>query len=365
MSLFPKVLLTLGVGGIFGIILTLLKFPNGLRLGAIIGCALLGIFFKAAWMPSQTRFAVQVIAGGMIACTIERSDLRHLHKTIKPAVIALASFLILNAAGGILIHVCTALDWATSLMCVIPGGASEMPIIAADMGADVPIVALVQLTRNIMGVGLFPGMILAYDGFLQKADARKAAGNGLAGVPETDGGSSTLTREKSTVHSVQAIICTLAVSLAGGFFGKLTRLPAGTLLFSISAVLVLKLKFDFAFIPSWLRRIARWLSGCYIGSVITMDDVQRIKVLLIPLSITLGGYILNCLITGKILSKTCGFTRKEGLLTLSPAGASDMALNSAELGVKNPDVIIVQIFRAIVAATIFPQIINLLLFILR
>jgi len=232
------------------------------------------------------------------------------------------------------------------------------------MGADVPVVALVQLSRNIMGVGLFPGMILAYDGFLLKLEARKAARNGT-NVPDEGNSSGATAREKSKVHSTKAIICTLAVSLAAGFLGRLTGLPAGTLLFSIVAVLILKLKFDFAFIPSGLKKIARWLSGCYIGSVITMDDVHRFKILLIPLLITLGGYILNCFITGKILSKTCGFTRKEGLLTLAPAGASDMALNSAEMGVQNANVIIIQIFRAIIAATIFPQIINLLLLFLK
>jgi len=362
---FPSILLTLGVGGFFGIVLTLFKIPNGLRLGAMLGAALLGIFFETAWMPSQTKFVVQIIAGALIACTVERSDLKRLHTVIQPVVIALSSFLILNVGVGILIYLFTSLDWATSLMCVIPGGVSEMPIIAADMGADVPVVALVQLTRNLIGVGLFPGMILAYDGFLQKLEARKAVRNGSVGHPATDGDVVQMDREKSKVRSAKAIVCTMSVSLVAGFLGRLTGIPAGTFLFSILAVLVLKLKFDFAYIPSWLKKIARLLSGCYIGSLITMDDVYRFKILLLPIGITMSGYILNCIITGKILTRACGFTRKEGLTALSPAGATDMALNSVDMGIKNTDVVIVHIFRAIAAASVFPQIINLLLLFLR
>jgi uncharacterized membrane protein AbrB (regulator of aidB expression) len=92
--------------------------------------------------------------------------------------------------------------------------------------------------------------------------------------------------------------------------------------------------------------------------------VRSFKVLFLPLLLVLGAYIANCFISGKILSKTCGFTRKEGMLTTTPAGASDIALNSADIGVENTDIIIIQIFRAIVAAGIFPQIINVLLLVL-
>jgi uncharacterized membrane protein AbrB (regulator of aidB expression) len=48
------------------------------------------------------------------------------------------------------------------------------------------------------------------------------------------------------------------------------------------------------------------------------------------------------------------------MLITTPAGASDIALSSADMGIENTDIIIVQIFRAIIAMAIFPQIINLI-----
>ena len=60
------------------------------------------------------------------------------------------------------------------------------------------------------------------------------------------------------------------------------------------------------------------------------------------------------------MSRACGFNRKEGMLITTPAGASDIALSSADIGVENTAIIIIQIFRAVIAMAVFPQIINLL-----
>jgi membrane AbrB-like protein len=153
----------------------------------------------------------------------------------------------------------------------------------------------------------------------------------------------------------------MAAALGAGFIGDITPIPAGTFLFAIIAVLPLKLKFNFAFIPPWVKKFTLLISGCYIGSAMTMKDVREFRFLLLPLGIVLGGYLVNCFITGKILSAVCGFNRKEGMLATTPAGAPDIALSSSDIGVENTDVIIIQIFRAVIAMAVFPQIINLLL----
>ena len=350
-------LLTLGVGGLVGVVFLLLKIPNGLRIGSLLGAALLGIFFGTAWMPNETRFAVQIIAGALVGCTMERSDLRRLPKIIKPTSIILGTFLALNLVAGSLIYAISPLNWATSLLCVVPGGVTEIPVIAADMGADPPKVAIAQLARYLLGVAFLPSIIMGHDNHRQKAKTGTIA-------PEVIAGTKTIKREKSTVNSVQAMICTIAVGLGAGFLGNFTAVPAGAFLFSMIGVTVLKLKFDFAYVSPRVKKIALWISGCYIGSLITMEDVKGFRLLVLPILIVLCGYIVNCFITGKLMVKTCGFTLKEGMLTTVPAGVTDIALTSVDMGVGNTDIIIIQVFRAMMAATIFPQIINLLLMVL-
>jgi membrane AbrB-like protein len=346
-----NILLTLLAGGVFGVIFIVLKIPNGLRIGAMLGSALLGVFFNIAYMPSPTRILVQVIAGALIGCTIEKGDLKRLPQVIKPMCIMLLTFLTLNIAAGFLITRVSPLDLVTALMCAIPGGVTDTPIVAADMGADTPKVALAQLARYIMGVGFFPPMILSWDNWRKKKSGDEEAGCS---------GSSKEKRETSKVKSPWAFVCTMVVGIGAGLLGSMSHIPAGTFLFAIIAVLILKLAFDFAYIPAWVKKFALLISGCYIGSAITMDDVHGFKLLALPIAIIVAGYIVNCFFTGKILSSVCGFNRKEGMLITTPAGASDIALSTADMGIENTDIIIIQILRSIIAMSIFPQIINII-----
>jgi membrane AbrB-like protein len=372
------ILLTLLAGGVFGVLFLFLKVPNGLRIGAMLGSALLSIFFGNAWMPSHTRILVQAIAGALIGCTVEKDDIRRLPLVIKPTLVVVGTFFVLNLSLGFLIHKISPIDLVTAFMCVIPGGVTDTPIIAADMGADTPKVALAQLARYIMGVGFFPPMILAWDNLRTRTEARRGKGDtgdtddkgakdktasgaesGATGGRAGTAGNS-VKRQKSALKSPWAFVCTMAAALGAGILGDLSGIPAGTFLFAVIAVVILKLVFDFALLPSPVKKFALLVSGCYIGSAITMNDVWGFGELALPIVIIVICYICNCFITGKILGRISGFSRKEGMLITTPAGATDIALSSADMGVENTDVIIIQIFRSIIAIAVFPQIINLL-----
>lgn len=345
-------LITLLIGLLFGLTADKLKIPGGLMVGAIIGVSAFSILFDTAYMPKHTKLFVQIIAGAFIGCTMEKSDIQRLPKIIKPALIMLAGLLVLNLTAGTLIYLLSPLDLATSLMSVVPGGISDTPIIAADMGADGPKVAVMQMARQVLGISVFPTLILAYDN--RKKSSEK---NGIREV-------NTVRRQKSKTKSKKAFISTLITAAVFGLLGSITGIPAGAFVFSIISVLVLKLKFDFAYIPKWAKKCAQIVSGCYLGSIVVMSDVLELRYLMVPLLIIVLAYMANCFLTAKILSKTWGFTRKESMLITTPAGASDMALISADMGVNNTDVIVMQILRAVIVMTLFPQIINLILYLL-
>lgn len=344
-------LLTLLVGSLFGLAAIKIKIPAGLMVGAIVGVAALNIIFDVAYMPKQTTIVVQIIAGAFIGCSMEKSDVRRLPKIIKPASIMLGALLVLNLVAGFLIYILSPLDLVTSLMSVVPGGVNDTPIIAAVMGADGPKVAVMQLVRQVLGIGILPSLIVVYDNKRKRSDS------------EGEREAFTEKRQKSKTKSWQAFLCTMAVAAVFGILGKISGITAGTFVFSIIAVLILKLVFDFAFIPKWLKKCAQVLSGCYLGSSIVMSDVLALRYLLVPLVIIVLGYMANCFFTGKIISKTCGFTKKEAMLITTPAGASDMALISTDLGVENTDIIILQVLRAVIVMSVFPQIVNLILYI--
>jgi membrane AbrB-like protein len=347
----PFLLLTLLVGSLIGLAALKIKIPAGLMVGAIIGVAALNIIGGVAYVPTETKTFVQIIAGAFIGCTMEKSDLKRLPKILKPMVVMLVALLVLNLAAGFLIYLFSPLDLATSLMSAVPGGVSDIPIIAADMGADAPKVAVMQLIRQVLGIGVFPALIVVYDNKRKKINY------------EGEREAYKEKRQKSKTKSWQAFMCTIAIAAIFGILGKFSGITAASFVFPIAAVLVLKLVFNFAYIPKWTKKCAQILSGCYLGSTILMSDVLELRYLLIPLLIIVVGYGANCYITGRIISRTCGFTRKEAMLITTPAGASDMALISADLGVENTDIIILQVLRAVIVMSLFPQMVNLILYI--
>jgi membrane AbrB-like protein len=328
-------------------------------LGALIGAALFNIFSGGrAWVPDQTKLLVQIIAGSFIGLAMERRDLARLPKLLKPMLVMGFGFLILNISAGFLMAALSPLDLVTALMSAVPGGVNETPVIAADMGADAPKVAVMQTLRLIFGLGAFPSLILAYDKFRRPA----------SGLPVFRSAAPSAGPERAAVSGDSRfrrglkILLTLGAGLAAGLLGSRTLIPGMTFVFPIAGALVLKLFFNFAFLPRGLRKVAQVLSGCYLGSGFTIETVLEMRYLALPLAILILGYLLNGIATGKVLEKTCGFSRPEAMLVTIPAGASDMALIAADMGIVNADISLLQVTRLLLVMTFFPQIINLVVY---
>ena len=169
MVVWGKVLLTLLAGGCCGWLMLKKKVPAGILVGAICGSTLLNLCFGSALMPANAKLAAQITTGAFLGCGITREDIRHLPQVARPFAVVIGCFLATNLLMGFLIWWTTPLDLLTSLLCSMPGGVSDTPLIAMDMGADVPKVAVLQFVRMVFGIGALPGIIVMID----RADARK------------------------------------------------------------------------------------------------------------------------------------------------------------------------------------------------
>ena len=159
--------------------------------------------------------------------------------------------------------------------------------------------------------------------------------------------------------SASAFPLTLAAAFSCGLLGKWIGIPAGALIFSMLGVIALKLLLGRAYLPLWAKRLAQALSGSYIGCGITRSDLLELRQLLLPSLILLTGYFLNSILTGHLLHRLFAFPLKTAMLAATPAGASDMALISADLGVESKELIVLQVIRMVVVVSVFPQIICL------
>ncbi len=313
-----------------------------MMVGAIAAVTTLSISCDAAFMPSSAKFVAQCLAGAFIACGVDYSDVKKLPQLWKPLLVLLTSLLAVDLLLGTFIYLCSPLDLLTAMLSAVPGGMSDTPIIAADMGADAGKVAILQFVRMSAGIGIFPSLIL----WLTKNQPESAAdtsGDELAAP----------VKKKGTL----LFLLTLLAAFSCGVLGKKLGIPAGALVFSMFGVIALKFTWGGACLPMWAKRLAQVLSGAYIGCGITRSDLLELRYLILPALLILVGYFLNSLFTGHLLHKLFGYSRKTAMLIATPAGASDMALISADLGVTNKEVIELQIMRMVIVISVFPQII--------
>lgn len=340
-------LLTLLVGLVFGHILLRLKIPGGMMVGSIISVSILNICSGRAYVPGMGRIAAQIIAGAFIAIGLNRSDLKRLRNIYKPAILLLTGLIILNIILGFIIYKISNLDLATSFMSAMPGGLSEIPIMSEEMGASFSIVAVMQFTRLIFGVTLFPSLI------------NKISKSSYFKVDEK-----TTDIYKRAVKSNSApanFLLTMVIATVFGLLGKKTGIPSAIILFSMVSIIIFNLTTNKGAMPRWTRWIAQLLSGAYIGSSIGIVEVRQIKYLIVPIIILVLGYLIACFLIGNIMRKRFNMSLAESMLAATPAGASDMALISADIGIESADVIVLQIIRKVSVVSIFPQIINIIL----
>lgn len=353
--MFLKLLLTLLIGALGGAVFFKLKVPAGMLVGAIFAVAVLSVATPYAAMPSFAKLCAQIITGAYIGSTISKSDILHLPKIIGPYMMVMVTFFILNIFSAVLIYLLSPLDFLTSLLCSMPGGISDTPLIAMDMGADAAKVALLQFVRMLFGLGALPALIVVVDRIADKRDKKANV------TKEQECGEAQPKDTAKKVHPLMALPATLAAAAAGGFLGKYLGVPAGALIFSMLAAIAFKMLYSKAYLPLWCRRVAQVLSGCCIGSQMSYSDIIEIRYLIVPAVILVTGYLINCVVVGYLLHRCFKLSRREGMLCVSPAGATEMALISADLGVNSPDLVVIQICRLVGVMAIFPQLFMLIL----
>ncbi|NLP17868.1 MAG: membrane-spanning protein, partial [Firmicutes bacterium] len=291
----------------------------------------------------------QMIAGAFIGIGIKKEDLIRLRLILKPSILILASMLILNIFLGYFIHKTSNIDLLTSLMSAVPGGLTNTPVISAEMGADVSVVAVMQIIRFLLGIGLLPIIIkksTATDKVKMVRDPMQYYNN--IGINNLN------------YAKVVNTIVTISIAAGCGIIGKTLGIPAGTITFSMIGVIVLKLSTNYAYMPYRLKYMAQLLAGAYIGTKIGLNDVLKMKYLLVPIIMLIIGYSSLTILMGKLLNRRFNMGLKESLLATIPAGATDIALIASDIGIDGPDVIVLQIIRMIFATSIIPQIIHFL-----
>ncbi len=359
-----NILLTMLCGYLVGEIFRKLKVTGGMMIGALVGSAIFNILTNDGYIAFEMKFMAQVITGAFVGCSMKKEDLKSLKYLVVPLIFVTTCFLILNLVVGYLIHNLCGIDKATAYMSAVPGGISDIPMIAVDLGANPSKVATMQFARLVTGVALFPTIIKLIDKrnkkheLSEKEEVEEVVVNKEEIIAE---GSEKVKVSAKKKYDYRIVVGTLIIATIGGIMGKELGISGGVVLVPMVLIATLQIKTEKIVLPPNIRKFAQLLSGSFIGSTMVWADVIDLKSLAMPILIMIIGYFINCVFLGFVLHKRFGFSLAEGMLTASPAGPSDLALIADEMGIESARLAVMQMSRMTLVIAIFPQVISFLL----
>ncbi len=334
-------IITLTIGFIFGELLTRLKVPGGMIVGAMVSVAFYSVITENAIIPSFAKLLAQIIAGAYIGSRITKENLINAKRLWQPILLLMTVFFLFDVGIGVLFYKLGYMDMLTAMLCAIPGGVSDTPLIAIELGADSATVAVVQFNRLIAGLIIFPTMV------------SKISGKKPTSSPKKNKNSTKIPLDKKSL-TITVISATIF-----GIIGDISGFPAGALVFTMFGIIIINLWVSKTSVPPSSRKFAQLLSGAYVGSGVVMADVIGFTKLFVPIVIIILGYVFISITVGKIMEKVWKMDFAEGMLAATPAGASDMALIAADLGITSGDLVVVQIARLLVALGVLPGLLTL------
>ncbi len=336
--------ISVAVAVITGLLLKKLKVPGGMLVGALLGVAILQIITNNVVILPGIKDMSQIISGVFVGSALNVNDLKRLPRLWKGFVVIIIGLLLLNIINGYLLSLLTDLTPITALFSSIPGGMSSIPIISGDYGADPITVSVIQFSRMIMGVGLFPTIADRLSTRLEGETYTVADGKPKILEP-------TIQQNRQIPKYIALAIVTIASLIIRQFVTGITLLAL-----AILVTLALKLTFGVEKLPTWTRQVAQVFSGWYIGSLFGIDQFLHLVDLILPIIIVILVYLVGCLTIGLVVHKVQKLSLKDSMLASLPAGASDMVLIMDDLNVTNYDIVIYQVFRLVVVTTFFPEI---------
>jgi len=150
-----------------GLLFRRLGVPAGAVLGAVVGVALTNVRYDAAYIPSPVKYGAQIGIGCYVGVQMTRQSLVILQEAALPVLILILASLIYTYLCAMLLYRFTSFDFTTCMLMCSPGGLNEMYIVADDLGADAPKVAVMHSIRILCIVAFFYHIIPVLEAILQ------------------------------------------------------------------------------------------------------------------------------------------------------------------------------------------------------
>ena len=332
------------VAALGGRVCTFLKVPAGLLVGGLISVSVLNIATDIVVAPPFLTIGIQILSGTLIGSSFTKQDILDIKKLLLPVVLLIGGMLVNNLVVGSVVALLSPLDLMSSLLGSIPGGVTEIVIMADQLGADVPAVAVMQLSRLILSLIFFPSLIK----FLTRHDDPYEDRVGLAA---SDG---------KVMSPGTRVFYTMAVGSAAGMAGSfIPFIPVPAMLASMLCVSLANMFVSPTFFPGKFRKFAQVAAAVLVGSRVTAETIMSLSQLIFPVFIMLAGFLVFHTLIALFVSRVTGLNKGVSLFSAIPAGAIDIVLVANEMHYQSPAIALFHLVRFISCMTIFPIVIKL------
>ena len=336
-------LLTFALIFLFGYIgyrvFSFLHIPGGAVTGALITLAIItsqGV--EWAEIPSYVSTFFQVIVGIVIGSKFSKDKLSTIKSLIAPGLISSVWMILFSLAVGLLLSKFTGIELGSALYGSVPGGLSEMGLIALAFNLSVPIVTVFQFVR-MLSVNLSLPIIAAKCNHTVTVEPNCQS---VAAIAENKNGNNGV--------SIFNISITLLLGVIGGFTARYLGLPVGGMLGAMFTIGIMRVVgAPLKDLPGWMIICAQIILGGYLGTTFTPEMVATLQTLLLPILVFSMVIVLNGIFIGFVIHRMLGWDLVTSLLATAAGGVTIMTITALEL---NADPVKVSIFHALRLAII-------------
>jgi membrane AbrB-like protein len=289
-------------------------------------------------VPPRAFVAAQATLGVMLGTFLESSSLSSLADDWLPVAVVSVGTLVLSVGAGLVLTRTTEVDAPTGTLGMVAGGASGIVAMADELGADARLVAFMQYLRVLVVVLSIPVVVAL--GF-------PAAGGGLG--PD-DG---------PLLAGLSDWLLTVGVAVAGAWAGRLTKLPAATLLGPLLlAGGITLVSADALDVPPLAREVAFALIGLEVGLRFTVGTLRAMGRLLTPVVVAILALMAGSFLFAIGLTATTSASLLEAYLATTPGGLYAVLAVAFGAGADTTFVVAVQTLRLLSLVILAPFVVR-------
>lgn len=323
---FVNPLLALVVCALAGTACAWLRMPLPWMIGPLLAMAACNFGGAQLRAPPGSRPVGQIIIGTALGLYFTPQVARELIGLWPVLVAAAVLALVIGISCGWLLSRLSGIDRATAFFASIPGGATEMAVLAERFGARVDHVALAQSLRVLVVVIVIP-FALTYSGV-----------HGTDGYIPAD-----------TIFDGGRLAMLLAVATGAGGLFALARVGSAFMFGPLLATALLT-GFDvrFSSMPGTLSNLAQLLLGCALGTRFERKSLATLPAYSAAAIGSIFAAIGLSTLAAYLLALAGGLNFASLVLAAAPGGIAEMCITAKVLQLGVPMVTAAHVVRVVV-----------------